>query len=175
MKNPQTLYYSILNSPIGKLLLVGTTEHLLEIRFENSWDESDLTDFTKEDSLFTEAITQLNEYFTGKRKDFSLPLSPQGTDFQQKVWSELQSIPYGTTTSYGEIAKRIENPKGSRAVGLANGKNPIPIIIPCHRVIGKNGKLTGFGGGLDIKQHLLEIEKLSSFSPKIIAPVNDHP
>lgn len=159
MKEPPASYYSTLNSPVGELLLIGTTKYLTEILFENSWNETDILDLVRDDSLFTEAIRQLNEYFAGKRKDFSLPLQPKGTNFQQKVWQKLQRIPYGTTTNYGEIAKRIDNPKGSRAVGLANGKNPIPIIIPCHRVIGKNGKLTGFGGGLDVKRQLLDLEQ----------------
>ena len=104
-------------------------------------------------------MRQLKAYFAGELENFDLPLSPQGTPFQQRVWGELQKIPYGDTISYGELARRIGNPKASRAVGLANGSNPISIVIPCHRVIGANGKLTGYGGGLPIKEKLLALEK----------------
>ena len=108
---------------------------------------------------FDELEQQLRAYFSGELENFTVPLSPEGTPFQQKVWSELLKIPYGETISYGELARRIGNPNASRAVGLANGSNPIPIIIPCHRVIGSNGKLTGYGGGLPIKEKLLALEK----------------
>ncbi|MDT8719320.1 methylated-DNA--[protein]-cysteine S-methyltransferase [Clostridium sp. 19966] len=111
-----------------------------------------------ETALIKEAHSQLEEYFSGKRKAFKLPLLPIGTDFQQSVWKALQDIPFGETRSYGEIAKAVGNPKASRAVGMANNRNPIPIFIPCHRVIGANGKLVGYGGGLDIKEHLLKLE-----------------
>lgn len=112
----------------------------------------------KETYLIKQAAQQLNEYFSGKRKEFNLPFSLEGTDFQQAVWKALQEIPFGETRSYGEVAKSIGNPKAARAVGMANNKNPIPIFIPCHRVIGANGKLVGYGGGLNIKEHLLKIE-----------------
>jgi methylated-DNA-[protein]-cysteine S-methyltransferase len=110
-----------------------------------------------------EAVRQLSEYFAGERKEFDFPLAPEGTEFQRAVWKRLQEIPYGQTISYGELARRVGNPKASRAVGAANGKNPIPIVIPCHRVIGADGKLTGFGGGLPIKEALLAIERSSSY------------
>jgi methylated-DNA-[protein]-cysteine S-methyltransferase len=106
-----------------------------------------------------EVVSQLEEYFEGKRRAFDLPLAPQGTPFQQRVWRALLDIPYGETISYGELASRIGNKAASRAVGLANGSNPLPIVIPCHRVIGSNGKLTGYGGGLPIKQQLLALER----------------
>ncbi len=109
--------------------------------------------------VFKEAARQLAAYFARELTDFDLPLKPSGTAFQMTVWKALQEIPYGTTTSYGEIARRIGNPDGSRAVGLANGRNPIPVVIPCHRVIGANGKLVGFGGGLPRKIALLELEQ----------------
>ena len=102
---------------------------------------------------------QLREYFAGKRKKFTFPLAPRGTEFQQRVWKKLLGIQYGTTTTYGALAGELGNPNASRAVGLANGSNPIPIVIPCHRVIGSNGALTGFGGGLPIKSALLELER----------------
>jgi methylated-DNA-[protein]-cysteine S-methyltransferase len=101
---------------------------------------------------------QLDEYFAGKRQEFDLPLAPAGTDFQCQVWQGLQEIPFGETWSYGELARHVGRPKASRAVGAANGLNPIPVIIPCHRVIGSNGKLTGFGGGLETKSFLLKLE-----------------
>lgn len=107
---------------------------------------------------FDAVIRQLEEYFAGRRHAFDLPLAPAGTDFQHRVWRALSIIPYGKTISYGELARRIGNPRASRAVGLANGANPLPIIVPCHRVIGANGSLAGFGGGLPIKQALLSLE-----------------
>lgn len=112
-----------------------------------------------ETSLIRKAFAQLDEYFSGKRQVFELPLNPVGTPFQRKVWDALCGIPYAQTVSYGEIAKRIGNPKASRAVGLANNRNPLSIFIPCHRVIGANGKLVGYGGGLPIKIFLLELER----------------
>jgi len=116
------------------------------------------------------AITkQFDEYFRGKRRQFEVPLRFSGTEFQRSVWNELLKIPYGATTTYGELAKRIGNPKAVRAVGLANGQNPIPIIVPCHRVIGANGKLTGFGGGLQNKALLLRIERVDSFTEQPIS------
>lgn len=112
-----------------------------------------------ETPLLKEAAAQLREYFDGTRREFALPLAFEGTEFQQAVWKELLAIPYGKTRSYGEIAQSIGNPKACRAVGMANNRNPIAIIVPCHRVIGANGKLVGYGGGLDIKERLLALEK----------------
>lgn len=114
---------------------------------------------TKETPLLKEAYRQLMEYFDGKRRNFDLPLAAEGTPFQKKVWEALRTIPYGETKSYGEIAAQVGNPKASRAVGGANHKNPIMIIVPCHRVIGANGALVGFGGGLSVKEYLLKLEK----------------
>ena len=114
---------------------------------------------TSTNHLIKEACIQLDEYFAGKRQIFDLPLSPKGTDFQQTVWKQLQEIPYGRTISYSQLAKAIRHPKACRAVGSANGKNPIAIIIPCHRVIASNGGLGGYAGGLDIKIQLLALEK----------------
>ena len=112
-----------------------------------------------ETSLIKKAAKQLKEYFAGKRKEFELPLAPAGTEFQRSVWRALQTISYGKTRSYGEIAAQIEKPKACRAVGMANNRNPIVIIVPCHRVIGHDGSLVGYGGGLDIKRYLLDLEK----------------
>ena len=115
---------------------------------------------TAETPLIKKAAVQLTEYFAGKRTEFDLPLTPAGTDFQRAVWQALETIPFGETRSYGDIAARVGNPKACRAVGMANNRNPIVIIIPCHRVIGSNGSLTGYGGGLDVKQYLLDLEKV---------------
>ena len=112
-----------------------------------------------ETPLIKKSAAQLAEYFAGKRKKFDLPLAPSGTEFQRSVWSALQTIPFGETRSYGDIAAQIGNPKACRAVGMANNRNPIAVIIPCHRVIGSDGSLTGYGGGLDVKQYLLGLEK----------------
>ena len=116
-----------------------------------------------ETPLIKKASVQLTEYFAGKRAEFDLPLAPAGTEFQRSVWRALQTIPFGETRSYVDIAVQIGNPKACRAVGMANNRNPIAIIIPCHRVIGRDGSLVGYGGGLDIKQHLLDLENASHF------------
>jgi len=113
-----------------------------------------------ETHLLKEAVRQLESYFAGELKEFTLPLKPEGTEFMKKVWSALCEIPYGKTVSYKEIAEKVGVPKGARAVGIANNRNPIPIFIPCHRVIGADGSLTGYGGGLDMKKYLLELEGL---------------
>lgn len=158
----QYCYYS---SPIGKLLLVGENSTLERLYFQNKIDNAKLgEDFEENARVFKEVIEQLTQYFSGERRSFDLPLAPDGTDFQQRVWCELQQVPYGETTNYGEIAARMGNPRACRAVGLANGRNPIPIIIPCHRIIGKDGSLTGFGGGLKVKKQLLSLEEKYSFS-----------
>jgi methylated-DNA-[protein]-cysteine S-methyltransferase len=152
--------YCYVESPIGKLLIAGDQESVRQINFAKNGKPSKPEPDWQESSRgpVAQAARQLREYFAGSRTDFDLPLSPQGTEFQRQVWRRLQEIPYGETISYGELARRIGNPKASRAVGAANGQNPIPIVIPCHRVIGANGKLTGFGGGLPTKEALLALE-----------------
>jgi len=151
--------YAWLESPVGPLLLAGTRDALRVLSFSSGKHAVPVSpEWTEDASVFQRAITQLREYFAGRRKTFDLALSPNGTDFQQEVWRELRSIPYGETVSYMQLAKRIGRPKAVRAVGAANGANPIPIIIPCHRVIGNDGSLTGFGGGLPLKKRLLELE-----------------
>jgi len=152
--------YSYLESPVGSLLLTGDGERLHEIVFPVKNRRPD-TDAEKRAEPFQEVARQLTAYFEGSLKEFDLELAPQGTPFQLRVWEELQRIPYGATISYGELAQRVDNPNGSRAVGAANGRNPIPIVIPCHRVIGASGSLTGFGGGIEIKRSLLELERKS--------------
>ena len=153
------MYYCYFESPLGKLLLTG--KKLLEsLHFPSGKTKVEPEkDWIYEKGLFLEAIDQLGAYFKGELKGFDLKLNVQGTNFQKLVWQELVKIPYGETISYGELAKRIGNPNASRAVGMANGRNPISIIIPCHMVIGKNGSLTGFGGGLEVKRILLDMEK----------------
>ena len=136
------------------LYLVATETYLINIQFKQP--QKALLQTTE---LLSMATIQLDEYFQGKRTTFSLPFKLTGTPFQLAVWKELQNIPYGKTTSYKEIAQKINKPKAYRAVGMANNKNPLPIIIPCHRVIGSNGKLIGYAGGLKLKNYLLELEK----------------
>jgi len=149
-----------IESPVGPLLLVADDEGLRQILFVNGRHPAKPDPGWQENPKpFRETIRQLHAYFAGKLEDFDLCLAPEGTPFQRNVWKKLCDIPYGATISYGEIARRIGNPKASRAVGLANGSNPIPIVIPCHRVIGSNGKLTGYGGGLPIKEKLLALER----------------
>ena len=144
-----------MNSPIGDLYILSEEESICGI----SWDESSFKKVANKKpssspkkAVLLQAKMQLLEYFNGERDVFDLALSPKGTEFQNKVWKQLQKIPFGKTKSYGDIASKINNPKAMRAVGMANRNNPIPIIIPCHRVIGSNGKLTGFAGGLDLKK-----------------------
>lgn len=136
------------------LYLVATETHLINIQFTQP--QKALLQTTE---LLSMATIQLDEYFQGKRTTFSLPFKLTGTPFQLTVWKELQNIPYGQTTSYKEIAQKINKPKAYRAIGMANNKNPLPIIIPCHRVIGSNGKLIGYAGGLKLKNYLLALEK----------------
>jgi methylated-DNA-[protein]-cysteine S-methyltransferase len=154
------IWYAELNSPIGKLTLEGDGQALTRIRLpEEDWTPDPDTMRVRKPELFKEAAGQLGAFFRGERTDFDLELSPRGTPFQNKVWGLLREIPCGETITYGELAKRTGNPKAARAVGAANGQNPIPIIIPCHRVIGSSGKLTGYAGGLEAKKTLLDLEK----------------
>ena len=151
--------YTWANSPIGELLIAGT-DTLALIRFpEVSGRCEPASGWVRDDDCFPEARRQLAEYFAGQRRVFDLELVPGGTLFQQRVLGALQTIPYGQTRSYKAIAEQIGSPRAVRAVGAANGSNPLPIVIPCHRVIGSNGKLTGFGGGLPAKQFLLDLEQ----------------
>ncbi len=148
-------YYHTYNSPIGTLLIEATDNHITRLSFqqEERGREEQLT------PLIRTAFEQLDEYFAGRRKTFDLPLLPEGTPFQEKVWKTLQTIPYGELWTYKDVALRIRQPRASRAVGMANNKNPIMIFIPCHRVIGTDGKLVGYAAGIDIKHKLLIMEK----------------
>ncbi len=154
-----------MSSPVGTLTLVATDEGLAGILWENDWpNRVQLRVETRDDShpVLIETERQLNEYFSGRRTEFVLKLDVDGTPFQRRVWNALRTIPFGETRSYGDIAKQIGNPGAMRAVGAANGRNPVSIVVPCHRVIGSNGKLTGFGGGLDAKGFLLTLEGLKA-------------
>lgn len=156
----ENIFYTRIDSPVGRLLLTGNAEGLQRLNFDRGKKAERLEDNWKESiEAFKEVIRQLRAYFAGELKRFTIPLKMRGTEFQMSVWRGLLEIPYGETISYGELAKRLGNPNAMRAVGLANGSNPIAIIVPCHRVIGSNGKLTGFGGGLENKEKLLSLEK----------------
>jgi len=148
-----------MKSPLGPLLLAGDEDGLRLVHFATGRrPNSPRHDWVEDAAPFKEAIRQLRAYFERKLKDFDVPLVLEGTEFQLLVWRNLRMIPYGETVSYGQLARRIGSPDAARAVGLANGSNPIPIIIPCHRVIGSNGDLTGFGGGIPLKKKLLALE-----------------
>ncbi len=152
--------YWVWPSPVGKLLLIDDGQGLCGLQFQDGAHPLGIEkNWKKQRSPFVRVIQQLEEYFAGRLQKFTIPLSLQGTTFQLSVWKALQTIPYGVTVSYGAIAKKIRNSKASRAVGAANGNNPISIIVPCHRVIGSTGKLVGYGGGLPIKTALLELEQ----------------
>jgi len=158
-RSASAVFYTKVESPVGTLLLAGDERALHQISFENGNHIVTVpTEWKLGKSPFKEAIRQLNAYFGGELKQFDVPLSLAGTEFQLQVWNALRKIPYGETISYAQLARVIENPKAVRAVGLANGQNPVPIIIPCHRVIGSDGSLTGFGGGLSNKKKLLALE-----------------
>jgi len=153
------VFYTRIDSPVGKLLLAAVAQGLRLVSFESSKRGAPVQPEWKEDKTpFAEVIRQLQAYFGGELREFELRLAPEGTEFQLLVWNCLRTIPYGETISYAQLAQKIGNPQAVRAVGLANGRNPIPIIVPCHRVIGSNGSLTGFGGGLANKKTLLDLE-----------------
>ncbi|MCO5145772.1 MAG: methylated-DNA--[protein]-cysteine S-methyltransferase [Aquamicrobium sp.] len=152
--------YTYMESPIGRLLLAGDGKRLSCIGFPaGKGVVTPRPHWRRDDDAFGRVKDQLREYFDGTRQEFDLPLDMRGTAFQLAVWRELARIPYGETISYGELARRIGQPEASRAVGAANGANPIPIVIPCHRVIGANGSLSGFGGGIETKKRLLALER----------------
>jgi methylated-DNA-[protein]-cysteine S-methyltransferase len=147
--------YTYVDTPIGAILIAGDGSAIVETYFAGGQPKPE---WIRDDDALSEAAAELRAYFAGSLQAFDLPLAPRGTEFQQSVWSALLEIPYGQTTTYSAIAEKIGRPAAVRAVGAANGANPIPIIIPCHRVIGASGSLTGFGGGLDVKRQLLALE-----------------
>lgn len=157
------MFYSYATSPLGELLLAGSESRLRFIRFPDSRNEGTTAEpdpaWRRGDEFFVAAKAQLAEYFAGKRRRFALALAPKATPFEAEVWQALQTIPYGETRSYSDIAHSVGRPRAVRAVGGANARNPLPIVIPCHRVVGADGALTGFGGGLPAKRYLLHLEQ----------------
>lgn len=160
--------FQTLDSPIGILRLVSNGTELIKIEFEGRYSDGEEAYAENSDAALAACAEQLSEYFALRRQRFNLPLAPQGTTFQQSVWRALAAIPYGELRSYRDIAQTIGNPAAVRAVGAANGRNPLPIVVPCHRVIGSNGSLTGFAGGLETKKMLLQLE--GSLSGSLTAP-----
>lgn len=153
---------TMIDSPIGPLTLMSRDGCLVRLSMEDQAHAvAPPSDGRSDDDAFADMTVQLAEYFAGERTCFDVPLELEGTEFQRRVWSELCAIPYGETISYGELARRVGNPKAYRAVGLANGRNPVAVIVPCHRVISSDGSLGGYGGGLERKVHLLELEQKS--------------
>jgi methylated-DNA-[protein]-cysteine S-methyltransferase len=154
------LLYTYYDSPVGRLLLAGDGTSLHYLSFPSGHKAfGPRPDWTKDDDAFDPVKAQLSSYFSGTLSEFDLSLVLHGTDFQKRLWTLLMTIPFGVTRTYGDLAQVLGNPRASRAVGAANGSNPIPIIIPCHRVIGSTGKLTGFGGGIEVKRFLLDLEQ----------------
>lgn len=161
-----TQLYTTIPSPLGEILLARNEQGLTHLNFQDGTHPLPLDpDWQKDDHAFTATIAQLEAYFTGELREFDLPLAPQGTPFQLAGWQALQTIPYGRTLTYSQLAQQIDNPTAVRAVGAANGRNPLPVIIPCHRVIGADGSLTGYGGGLPIKEALLSLEQYGTLHP----------
>lgn len=162
----EPVHMRVVESPIGPLTLAGENGRLQHLRMVDQTHEPSRLGWERDDQAFGVAVGQLEDYFAGRLTEFNLDLDMVGTDFQRRVWTALLTIPYGETRSYGQIAAQIGSAGASRAVGLANGHNPISIVVPCHRVIGANGNLTGYGGGVERKKHLLEMEKAK------VAPVD---
>lgn len=155
--------YSYLDTPLGRMLVTRDEGGITGLDLPASARPRQVhDDWVRDDAAFDDVRGQLEQYFDGTRREFDLPLNPRGSTFQRRVWAALTEIPYGETTSYGKVAAAIGHPDGARAVGLANGQNPVPIVVPCHRVIGANGSLTGYGGGLPAKQFLLSLEAANS-------------
>jgi methylated-DNA-[protein]-cysteine S-methyltransferase len=156
------IHYRTIESPIGLLTLAGRDSALTNLRMVDQTYEPSRVGWMLDHDAFADAVEQLEAYFAGELTDFDIEMDMRGTEFQQRVWKALLTIPYGETRSYGEIAEQVGAPGAARAVGLANGHNPIAIIVPCHRVVGASGSLTGYGGGLDRKKTLLDLEKRQS-------------
>ena len=155
-----TLTYDVIQSPIGRLILASDGVALVGVWMANaSPTDATWSRHKGDDDILAQTREELDEYFDGRRRTFDVPLAPNGTDFQRSVWTALTKIPFGTTVSYGDLARQLGKEAAVRAVGAANGRNPIPVIVPCHRVIGSDGSLTGFGGGLPRKKWLLQHEK----------------
>lgn len=160
------LRYTLVESPLGPVLVAGNGQGLCRINFQHGDAPYPIPpEWERDDAAFTEAAAQLRAYFMGRLRVFSLPLHPKGTPFQQRVWEQLRAIPYSETRTYGQLARILGRPTASRAVGAANGRNPLPIVVPCHRVIGSNGTLTGFHGGVRLKEFLLTLERRHAHPP----------
>jgi methylated-DNA-[protein]-cysteine S-methyltransferase len=158
------MHYTFLETPVGRLLIAGADDVLMLINFPTgSQALKPRPEWRRDDAMFAEAKRQLREYFEGTRTEFSMAVEMDGTDFQKECWTALRQVPFGATISYGELARRAGRPKASRAVGAANHANPLPIVVPCHRVIGADNSLTGFGGGLETKLKLLALENPSAY------------
>jgi methylated-DNA-[protein]-cysteine S-methyltransferase len=161
------MLYDEIETPVGSLLVAADDAGLRRIHFpEEGRARRPESGWTRDPRPFARLRQQLEEYFAGRRRAFSLDLAPEGTEFQRETWRALTAIPYGETISYAELARRVGRPNASRAVGAANGRNPLPIVVPCHRVIGADGSLTGFGGGLPVKRALLELEGAACVVPR---------
>ncbi|MDF2182012.1 methylated-DNA--[protein]-cysteine S-methyltransferase [Neptuniibacter sp. CAU 1671] len=150
------MYAAMMNTALGTLLIKANEDAITTIHFMH---DGEAVPELVSNALTDLCILQLGEYLNGQRNQFSVPIKPTGTLFQQRVWKALQEIPYGNTCSYGDIARKLGNPRAARAIGMANNRNPIPIVIPCHRVVGRNGQLTGYSGGLPQKNYLLNLER----------------
>lgn len=167
--------YRIIESPVGFVTIAGDGDTITGIRMEDqAHPPAGLEDWEPDERAFQGVADQLHAYFAGELTEFDVTLRLEGTEFQRRVWAGLLEIPYGETISYGELAARIEQPTASRAVGLANGRNPVSIIVPCHRVIGSTGALTGYGGGLDRKRTLLDLERAHR-EPQLISTAEHRP
>lgn len=167
-----TTYWTMVDSPVGPLLLTAVDAGLTGVYMEEHRHGPGGADpaWTRDDERFVQAHSQLDAYFDGRLREFDLPLAPTGTPFQLLVWDALRAIPYGEVRTYGEIAEQIKRPTASRAVGMANGRNPLSVIVPCHRVIGSTGLLTGYGGGIERKRTLLDLEASTAGSGSLPAP-----
>ena len=166
MRTERRYFFQVLTTDIGPLTLMADKDALLEVRFGDEGSAPPRVGGAEPDGnpLLMEAARQIGEYLRGERRDFDVPIRLEGTDFQLLVWNALRTIPYGETRTYAEVAAQIGRPRAVRAVGGANHRNPLPLLVPCHRVVGTNGKLVGFGGGLEIKRRLLELESSALFS-----------
>lgn len=164
-------YHTLISSPLGHILLMADDRGLTGINFQDAEGaKRPPTGSAESRAPFEAAVKQLNAYFRGEGKEFDLPLSPHGTPFQRSVWNALREIPYGETTSYGNLARRLGKPTAQRAVGAANGRNPLPIVVPCHRVVGSDGRLTGYYGGTHLKEYLLNLEGGTAGTAKTVSP-----
>ena len=160
--NKAGIVYTVMNSPLGRILVARNTEGLTCINFQDGTEPvSPQAGWREQASALADATAQLGAYFRGELRQFEIPLAPQGTAFQLQVWQAMKAIPYGQTLTYAELARKVGRPQAARAVGGASSRNPLPVVVPCHRVVGSDGSLTGYAGGLHLKQALLDLERRS--------------